>query len=116
MNELVKAPKGYRHRTRKLLRKSVRERGAVPSLSLLMIEYKPGDRVHIVINPSVHSGMPHRRYHGKTGVVIGKRGSCYIVKVMLGDKEKTLFVAPEHLRPVMTQQAQVEGQQAPAPQ
>jgi large subunit ribosomal protein L21e len=103
---VVKAPKGFRHRTRKLLRKSVRERGAVPPLSLLMIEYKPGDRVHIVINPSVFKGMPHRRYHGKTGVVVGKRGKCYIVKVMLGDKEKTLFVRPEHLRPAEIQAGQ----------
>lgn len=96
---MVKAPRGYRHRTRSLLRKSIRERGAVPPLSLLMVDYKPGDRVHIVLNPSVTKGMPHRRYHGKTGVVIGTRGRCYIVKVMLGDKEKTLFVRPEHLRP-----------------
>ncbi len=64
-----------------------------------MVNYNVGDRVHIVINPSIHTGMPHRRYHGKTGVVVGKRGKCYIVKVMLGDKEKILFVRPEHLRP-----------------
>lgn len=97
---LVKAPRGYRHRTRKLLKKSVRERGIVPPLSLLIANYSVGERVHIVINPSVHAGMPHRRYHGKTGIIIGKRGKCYIVSVMLGDKEKTLFIRPEHLRPV----------------
>lgn len=101
---LVKAPRGTRHRTRKLLRKNIRERGSVPPLSLLMLEYKDGDRVHIVINPSVHKGMPHRRFHGKTGVVVGKRGKSYIVKVYLGDKEKTLFVRPEHLRPALQQQ------------
>jgi len=39
-----------------------------------MIEYKPGDKVHIITNPAIHKGMPHRRYHGKTGEVIGKRG------------------------------------------
>ncbi|MEM4717358.1 MAG: 50S ribosomal protein L21e [Desulfurococcaceae archaeon] len=96
---MVKAPRGYRHRTRKLLRKRIRDKGAVPSLSLLMIKYKEGDRVHIVTNPSIHRGIPHRRYHGKTGIVIGKRGRCYIIKVWLGDKEKTLFIRPEHLRP-----------------
>jgi len=97
---VVKAPKGFRHRTRKLLRKTPREKGIIPPLSLLMIDYKPGDRVHIVINPSVHKGMPHRRYHGKTGEVVGKRGRSYIVKVLLGRKEKTLFIRPEHLKPV----------------
>jgi len=96
---LVKAPKGYRHRTRKLLRKSPRERGQVPSLSYLLIDYKPGDRVHIVINPSIHNGMPHRRYHGKTGVIIGRRGDAYEVKVSLGGKVKILYIRPEHLRP-----------------
>jgi len=96
---MVKAPKGLRHRTRKLLRKSVRERGAVPSLSLLMYDYKPGDYVHIVINPSIVKGMPHRRFHGKTGKVIGVRGRSYIIEVFLGDKRKILFVRPEHLRP-----------------
>jgi large subunit ribosomal protein L21e len=96
---MVKAPKGYRHRTRKVFRKNIREKGAVPPLSLLMINYKPGDKVHIVVNPAIHKGMPHRRYHGKTGVIVGKRGRAYIVKVYLGDKEKTLFIRPEHLRP-----------------
>ena len=96
----MKPPKGFRHRTRKLLRKHIRERGAVPPLSLLMYEYKPGDKVYIIINPSVMKGMPHRRYHGKTGTVVGKRGRCYIVEVRVGGKTKTLIVRPEHLRPV----------------
>ncbi|MEM0001379.1 MAG: 50S ribosomal protein L21e [Desulfurococcaceae archaeon] len=100
---MVKAPRGFRHRTRKLMKKSIREKGAIPRLSLLMLEYKTGDKVHIVINPSIHKGMPHRRYHGKTGEILGKRGRCYIVKVMLGDKEKIIFVRPEHLKPVSTQ-------------
>jgi len=103
---MVKAPKGYRHRTRKLLRKNVREKGAIPPLSLLMREYKEGEHVHIVINPAIHAGMPHRRFHGRTGVIVGKRGRAYVVKVMMGDKEKTIFVRPEHLRPVEAPGAQ----------
>jgi large subunit ribosomal protein L21e len=95
---MVRAPRGLRHRTRKLLKKNVRERGSIPPLSLLLVEYKEGDVVHIKINPSIHEGMPHRRYHGRTGVILGRRGLSYIVKVMAGDKEKILFVRPEHLR------------------
>jgi large subunit ribosomal protein L21e len=94
---MVKAPKGYRHRTRRVLKKSVREKGAVPSLSRLLVEYREGDVVHIDINPSVHKGMPHRRYQGKTGIVVGRRGRALIVRVKLGEKEKTLFVRPEHV-------------------
>jgi LSU ribosomal protein L21E len=100
---MVKAPQGYRHRTRRLLRKNVRERGGVPKISVLLREYNVGDRVAIKIDPSFHSSMPHRRYHGLTGVIQGKRGSCYIVEVYLGGKRKTLFVSPIHLRPLPAQ-------------
>ena len=96
---MVKSPKGYRHRTRHLLKKNIREKGAIPSLSKLMIEYRAGDKVHIVIDPAIHKAMPHRRYHGKTGIVIGKRGRAYIVQIKVGSKIKTLFVRPEHLKP-----------------
>jgi len=99
---LVKAPRGYRHRTRKLLRKRIREKGAVPKLSVILREYKPGDKVAIKIDPSFHYAMPHRRFHGLTGTIVGKRGRAYIVEVYLGDKKKTLFVTPEHLRPIKT--------------
>jgi len=64
-----------------------------------MIEYRAGDKVHIVIDPAIHKAMPHRRYHGKTGIVIGKRGRAYIVQIKVGSKIKTLFVRPEHLKP-----------------
>jgi len=97
---VVKAPRGYRHRTRKLLRKHVREKGAVPKLSVILREYKIGEKVAIKIDPSFHYGMPHRRYHGLTGTVIGKRGRAYIIEVYLGRKRKTLIVTPEHLRPL----------------
>jgi len=96
---LVKAPRGFRHRTRKLLRKHVRERGAIPPLSLLMYEYKPGDKVYIVINPSVMKGMPHRRYHGKVGTInqVGRRSVTLDIK--LGNKSKTLITRFDHIKP-----------------
>lgn len=96
---MVKPSKGFRHRTRKVLRKNIREKGAIPPLSLLMIEYKPGDKVYIVPNPAIHEGMPHRRYIGKVGTVIGRRGRAYIVEVYLGNKRKEIIIVPEHLRP-----------------
>ncbi len=95
---MVRKSKGFRSRTRKKLRKKPRERGLSP-LSPLMYEYKKGDKVHIVIDPSVHTGMPHPRFHGRTGEIVGKQGRAYIVKVRDGGKEKKLIVAPEHLRP-----------------
>jgi len=100
---VVKPSKGFRHRTRKVLRKRVREKGAIPPLSLLMIDYKIGDKVYIVPNPAIHEAMPHRRYIGKVGTIIGKRGRAYIVEVYLGNKRKELIVVPEHLRPAHVQ-------------
>ncbi len=108
---MVKAPRGYRHRTRKLLRKRIRERGAIPPLSLLMYEYKPGDKVYIIINPSVMKGMPHRRYHGKVGVVKGRRGKAYLVEVVVGSKVKKLFIRPEHLRPTPETKRRIEEEE-----
>ncbi len=102
MRDVVKASRGFRHRTRKALRKSVREKGAIPPLSLLLHEYKGGDKVYIKPNPAIHGGMPHRRYIGKVGTIIGRRGRAYIVEVYLGNKRKELIVLPEHLRPAQT--------------
>jgi len=58
-----------------------------------------GEYVVIKIDPSVHKGQPHRRFHGKVGVVIGKRGRAYIIRVRDGDTHKTVFARPEHLMP-----------------
>jgi len=56
--------------------------------------------VAIVTDPSVHKGMPHRRFHGKTGYVEGKRGTAYVVRVRQGNAMKQIIVRPEHLKRV----------------
>ncbi|MEX2703841.1 MAG: 50S ribosomal protein L21e [Candidatus Freyrarchaeum guaymaensis] len=96
---LMKKSKGYRSRTRKLLKKHVRERG-LPPLSRILRVYEPGEKVSIVIDPSIHKGQPHKRFHGKIGTVVGKRGRAYVVSVKLGNSVKTLISRPEHLRPI----------------
>lgn len=90
--------KGYRRRTRSLLRRKVREKGKT-GLSKILREYKPGDRVVIKLDPSVHKGMPHRRFHGKVGVIENARGKAYIVNVTQGEAVKEIVVRPEHLEP-----------------
>jgi large subunit ribosomal protein L21e len=55
--------------------------------------------VDVVINPAIHDGMPHSRFHGLTGVVTGKQGASYVVDLLVGNKHKTLIARPEHLRP-----------------
>ncbi len=90
--------KGYRSGTRSLLRRKPRERGKT-GLSKILHEYKPGDKAVIKIDPSVHKGMPHRRYQGKIGVIVNRRGRSYVVKVTQGDAIKEIIVRPEHLKP-----------------
>ncbi|MBS7607987.1 MAG: 50S ribosomal protein L21e [Candidatus Bathyarchaeia archaeon] len=94
----MRKSKGYRAKTRKLLRKKPRERGKI-KISRLLRNYQPGDNVVIKIDPSVQKGMPHRRYHGRVGTVIGKRGRSYIVSVTQGGAVKEIVVRPEHLEP-----------------
>ncbi|MEM2321152.1 MAG: 50S ribosomal protein L21e [Candidatus Bathyarchaeia archaeon] len=90
---------GYRRKTRALMSRNSRERGKSP-ISRLLYEYRPGDRVVISIDPSVHKGMPHHRYQGRVGVVVGKRGRAYEIEVTQGDAIKTIIVRPEHLKPL----------------
>ena len=90
--------KGYRARTRSLLTKKPRERGKT-GLSRILHKYEPGDKVVIRIDSSAHKGMPHRRYHGKTGIITDKRGSAYVLKVSQGDATKVIIANPEHLKP-----------------
>jgi len=94
----MKKSKGYRARTRRLLKKEPREKGKL-RLSKLLYEYQPGNRVSIIIDPSIHKGMPHKRFHGKVGTVVDKRGRSYVISVTQGDAVKEIIVRPEHLEP-----------------
>jgi large subunit ribosomal protein L21e len=90
--------RGYRRKTRSLLRKNAREKGKT-GLSKILMEYKTGDRVVVKLNPSVHKGMPHRRFHGKIGIIENRRGQAYVVNVTQGKTAKEIIVRPEHLEP-----------------
>ncbi len=95
---MSKKSKGFRRKTRKLLKKKPRNRGKI-GLSKILREYKPGQKVVVKINPSVHKGMPHRRYHGRIGIIANKKGRAYVVSVTQGKAVKEIIVRPEHLEP-----------------
>ncbi len=62
-------------------------------------EWPIGTKILIDIDPHFHRGMPFPRFNGKNGEVIGRRGvRGYEVRVMDGDKAKTLLVTNVHLR------------------
>lgn len=90
--------KGYRRKTRYLLQRKPRERGKT-GLSKLLREYEVAEKVVIKLNPSVHKGMPHRRFHGRIGVIANKRGRSYVVNVSQGKAIKEIIVRPEHITP-----------------
>ncbi len=92
----MKRSKGTRQGTRKILRKDPSKRGLIP-INRALKDFEEGDKVRIKIEPSVHKGQPHRRFHGKIGVVDGKQGDAFVVKVNDGGKEKKVITRPEHL-------------------
>jgi len=94
----MRKSRGYRAGTRRLLKKEPRERGKI-RISKLLYEYQPGSRVVIRIDSSIQKGRPHKRYHGKVGTVIDKRGRSFIVSVTQGEATKEIIVRPEHLEP-----------------
>lgn len=96
---MVKRSKGLRSKSRHILRKKPRHRG-LNSITSALQDFEEGESVSIVIDPSVHKGMPHVRFQGHTGKIQGKQGGSYVVGVNAGDKQKTLVVRPEHLRKV----------------
>ncbi|MFO8133251.1 MAG: 50S ribosomal protein L21e [Thermoplasmatota archaeon] len=94
---MAKRSKGTRSKTRHVFRKKPRERGLSPITRALQ-QFEKGDRVSVVIDPSIQKGMPHRRFHGKTGYVTGRQGNSYTVDVRQGNAVKTVIARPEHLR------------------
>lgn len=88
---------GPRKKTRHLLRKHLRERGLFPVTRLIQ-RFEIGQKVHVVIDPSVHKGMPHRRFHGRTGTIVGRRGRAWLLEVPDGDSKKIVIARPQHLR------------------
>jgi large subunit ribosomal protein L21e len=90
--------KGFQHKSRGILTRKPRERGKT-TLTKILRGYETGEKVVVKIDPSVHKGMPHRRFQGRVGVIMAKRGRAYVVHVSQGDAIKEIIVRPEHLNP-----------------
>tara|TARA_Y100000310_G_scaffold345483_1_gene465512 strand:+ start:2936 stop:3223 length:288 start_codon:yes stop_codon:yes gene_type:complete len=88
---------GFRRKTRRKLSKKVRQKGKF-SLTRFFQRLSEGDKVYLVAEPSIQKGMYFPRFHGKAGVVDGKQGSNYYVKIKDGNKPKRLLVHPVHLK------------------
>ena len=94
---MVKRSKGIRNRTRHKLSRKFGERGLSPITRSLQ-KFQEGDKANIVIDPSIHKGQPHPRFHGLTGTIVGIQGKAYLVNIKDGNKLKTLIIRPDHLK------------------
>ncbi len=83
-------------KTKQKLSVTIRERGKIP-LSRYFQEFKDGDKVNLKLHPNVQFGRFYPRFHGLTGTISGKKGSCYQVTISDKGKEKFLYVHPIHL-------------------
>ena len=102
---------GKRARTRDLFSKAFRRHGATP-FQKYFITYRIGDYVDIITDGSIHKGMPHKYYHGKTGRVFNV--TAHAVGVIVNKQvngriiQKRIHVRIEHIRKSRSRLAFVE--------
>lgn len=72
------------------------------ALSTYLTVYKVGDIVDIKANGSIQKGMPHKYYHGKTGIVynVTKSSVGVIINKVVGHRylEKKVNLRVEHVK------------------
>lgn len=92
---------GTRARTRHMFAKKFRQHG-LPTLSQYQMQVKVGDYVDIFADPSIHKGMPHKHYHGRTGIVFNVTKSAVGIRINKPVNgriiEKRIHVRIEHVR------------------
>lgn len=81
-------------------RKAVRQRGKL-RLSRYFQEFKEGEKVAVVREQSLNPAFPIRT-QGRNGIIIGKKGSVYIVQIQDGSLQKVHLIAPAHLIKIKT--------------
>ena len=96
---MVKRIGSIMRKSRQKLSKNIREKRKVRISSFLQT-FNNGDRVVLKVEPAYQKGQYFLRFHGKTGVISNKTGTCYEVRIKDIDKEKTLIVHPVHLKKV----------------
>ena len=94
---MVTRSHGFKVGTRKRLSKKARDKGKIKIRKVLQ-EFKPEDRVIIDVDSGHHKGMPHKRYFGKHGVVLERRGKAYMIQIKGRGKKKTIICSTSHLR------------------
>src|SRR5919205_887395 len=91
----------HSHGTRVKSRSILTKRNVVRGISYLLYDYKVGDKVVVNVDPREHNTIPHRRFHGRIGVIeeVGRR--TLKVSVRIGDKKKILQTRFNHIKPLI---------------
>lgn len=77
-------------------RKQVRTKGKI-KLSNYFQEFKQGDRIAVVRELATQPKFP-KQLQGRSGIITGKRGKSYIVRIKDLNKEKTYIIHPVNLK------------------
>ena len=94
---MVVKSKGIRSKTRKKFAKKKALRGRI-AITRFLQTFENGEKVIIHPEISFPGNMPNKRFYGKIGKVVGKRGRAFLVEVMDGNKRKLVICPPVHLR------------------
>ncbi|KAF9562613.1 hypothetical protein EC968_005190 [Mortierella alpina] len=93
---------GIRARTRHMFARNFREHGMPIKLTTYLKTYKVGDIVDIKANGAIHKGMPHKFYHGRTGIIynVTKSAVGIIINKKVGNRflEKRVNIRVEHIK------------------
>lgn len=88
------------HGTRRKARSILTKDNVVRGISYLLHDYQVGEKVIIDVDPREHDTTPHRRFHGRIGVVQRVNKRTLKVSVMFGSKEKILQTRLNHVKPM----------------
>jgi len=84
-----------------MFKRGFKESGPI-KLSTYLIPFRVGDIVDIKANAAQQKGMPHKYYHGRTGIVynVTQRAVGVIIYKVVGNRfmEKRVNVRVEHIR------------------
>lgn len=80
------------------MKKTIRTKGKL-QLSRYFQDFKPGESVAVVREPSVKTNFPER-LQGLTGFIESKKGKTFVVRIKTQNKEKQFLIEPIHLKKI----------------
>jgi large subunit ribosomal protein L21e len=85
---------GKRGKTRQKFKK----KGSKTTVNKIVESFEKGDKVQVVVDSSIHAGLPDKSFHGLTGYISTKRGESYEIGLKRGKKEFTVVTTPAHIK------------------